>query len=174
MSSSMIQVSKTKMYAEMIRGLEDRVLGAVKEGLTQEQAVFQTQGSNTNIIWTVGHLATAMDHYVYKLMSGKSFTSEEMLKKFDAQVKPTSNPDDYPPISEVIQMHQQVTKAICEFLEASDDDVLSTPFPSSHPMSNAFKSVQDLMDIASFHIGYHCGQITLLRKAQGLEGGYGF
>lgn len=174
MTSSRTQFSKTTMYAGMIRGLEGRVLGAVKEGLTQEQAVSQIPGSMTNIIWIVGHLATAMDHYVYKLMSGKSVTSKATLKKFDAQVKPTSNPDDYPPINEVIQMHQQVTEAICEFLEASDDEVLSTPFPSSHPMSSAFKSVQDLMDIASFHIGYHCGQITMLRKAQGLEGGYGF
>jgi len=170
---SAVANSQCSQLANTIRSQTRMLLGATKDDLTQEQAVFQLLPSKSNIIWLIGHITMSLDYMVSPLIGRKSSLPDSVNAQYMFGAKPSGRPGDYPPIAQMIAELSRVTEEVAAHLESSNDAVLDTLIPESLPFHMLGPTLRDLTSKGDFHVGYHAGQITLLRAAQGLPAGFG-
>lgn len=165
--------SECTQLAGEIRNQTRMLLAAAKDDLAQEQAVFQLLPSRTHILWLIGHITVSLDYMVSVAIGRTASLPESYHAKFMFGVKPSGAPSDYPPIAQVIADLNRITEEVATFLENSDDSVLDRMIPVNLPFHMLGPTARGLTSKGTFHAGYHTGQITLLRAAQGLPAGFG-
>lgn len=160
-------------YAKQIRSMTQFLLGAVKDDLTPQQAVFQLPHSKTHILWIVGHITMGLDLMVSATIHRKPLLPEAHNMRFSIGTKPTANPADYPSLQEMIGNLVRVTEEVADHLEAQDDSILDQKIPEYLPFHMLGPTIREFLVKGDSHTGYHAGQVTMLRAAQGLSVGYG-
>jgi uncharacterized damage-inducible protein DinB len=165
--------AECKHYADRLRGLAAYVLGATKDDLTQEQAVFQLNGCKSNIAWVIGHLTLTLDHDLLSIIDGTPKLPESFNTKYNHGVIPTNNPDDYEPINELIAKFQETSERVAACIEEMDPALLDREIPEESLVRQIATTPRAFIDAITYHSGYHAGQITMLRAEQGLPAGYG-
>lgn len=141
--------------------------------LTERQIVHQIPPSNTHIAWILGHLAWDCDALTAPPLGRKPTLPQSWNKLFAYKIEPIAYPSHYPPLAELLATYQEVVEDFAAHLERTPDERLGDPLPEDHPLQATFPRLGDLLSANSFHTGYHAGQITLLRRAQGLRAGFG-
>ncbi|MGF1574257.1 MAG: DinB family protein [Sumerlaeia bacterium] len=165
--------TECSQHAQQIRSMTQFLLGAVKDDLTPQQAVFQLPHSKTHILWIVGHITTGLDFMVSILIDRKPLLPESQNMRFFIGSVPSADAADFPSIQEMIGNLVRVTNEVAAHLEAQDDRVLDQLIPEALPFHMLGPTVREFLAKGDFHTGYHTGQVTLLRSAQGLAAGYG-
>lgn len=149
------------------------VLAALREGLTAENLVFQLPPSRTHILWTIGHLAWSRDRFLNGTLGATPVLPDSYGELFTFQTEPVADASAYPPLDEVLAQYQAAHEAGVARLGDMKDSDLARELPEESPIREVFPTVGALLGGTPFHEGYHAGQITLLRRAQGLEAGFG-
>jgi hypothetical protein len=155
--------------AQNIRGFCG-LLPATFNDLTPAQLVYlpQTTGTGSHILWNAGHIIWSISEDVGVTIGLPSNLPSRYTDLFAPETQPLANPADYPSITELAEMTEETAERVATFLISLEDEILTTPIPEENPLSAIYPNWLELISSTGFHIGYHIGQIGLLRKLQGL------
>lgn len=142
-----------------------RVFG---EDMTEEQLLFSLTPGGTNIYWTLGHLVWTNDS-LFNLAHGFSLSCpEHFQQRFEIATKPPTSLTGMPSVGELLTLYDEVQERALANHQDRPDSLLDEPFPEGTPLHMFFRTPRRFYDLFPFHTGYHAGQVSLLRRAQGL------
>lgn len=138
-----------------------------------EQLVFTLPNSSSHILWLTGHLAVTNDLALGPALGLAPTLPREAANMLTFGTRPVCDTASYEDFSHYRQILLDSYSRLAVHLETVDESRLFDPLPSDSVLSKLFPYSGSLLSMWQFHTGYHLGQITLLRRAQGLSGGIG-
>jgi hypothetical protein len=143
------------VFAETIVGLDD-----------SHRAVLPQPGSKT-AGWIIGHLCVTGD-FGRKLCGRTPLCPKEWRAKFNPGSEPSTNPADYPPMTELIARFREVYSDLCDAALTADPATLQgdNPFVPARPLYPTAGSF--VPHLLAGHLAYHTGQLVGWRAAAGL------
>ena len=157
--------AKERKVADLrwVRGITDSLL----KDFPADKATYQPWPGENHVAWSLGHLAST---YVW-LTGVLGGTAPELPagfhEAFKPGVKPEGNPAKYPALAEVKRHFDSTFQGFLKTVEGMSDAQLDGPLKES---AGAFASNGwDILDRATWHEGWHAGQISSVRRALGLK-----
>jgi hypothetical protein len=143
----------------------------LKGDLGEDARFYQVQPETAHITWLIGHIALAMDRIGMAGLMGATALPDSLQPLFGTGIKPVPDPDAYPSWEETVGfLHQSLARLRARVSEMSRAE-LERPLPDGHPFAQRIATQGGLVTLLGLHTCYHLGQISLLRRAQGLPSG---
>ncbi len=147
---------------DSVRGTSEKTLAAFK---TPEDWTRQAVPGTNHALWFAGHMATADNYFISQVAPGREKEFDGWDKHFGMGSKPTSDPDDYPPVAEVLDAMRERRDVLLGLLRGRTEAELNGP-----PAAGASDFLPDLgsvFEIATWHEAMHLGQVTVIRRSLG-------
>jgi uncharacterized damage-inducible protein DinB len=147
---------------EMIRDTTEKILAAFE---TPEDWTHQVVPGTNHALWFAGHMATADNYFISCVAPERAKKFDDWDKLFGMGSKPTGDPDDYPPVAEVLDAMRERRSVLLDLLRGRTDAELAAP-----PVSGATDFWPDLgsiYEMTPWHETLHLGQVTIVRRALG-------
>lgn len=144
----------TQLYfarSEFLRGIE---------GLTEEDAVKRLKPMNS-ISWMLGHLANQENFYWVRAAQGLKLAPELRM------LVGTGRPASTPPLDEMRNTWEEVTKSADIYLAALNPEILSSYFELKGTRFD--ESVGTLLQRVLYHYWFHLGEAMAVRQMLGHE-----
>jgi hypothetical protein len=139
--------------------------GPLVDGLNDSDRAHQPAGIEKTAGWLVGHLAVTGD-FARRLCGAKPICPPEWRARFNPGTRPSSNPDDYPPMAELVARFRDVYTDLPSAYENGGEKLLApNPFEpgrAGFPTAGEFAAY-----LMTGHLGYHLGQLYGWRAARG-------
>lgn len=133
-------------------------------GFPDDKLTFQGNPAENHLLWQIGHMATGYSWFASVLDGGPASVGEAFDKLFGYQSRPNPDASAYPPLAEVQRIHDaQYTRFLTAAKKLKDADV-NSPLE----IGGFAKNKIDLVNKATWHEGWHQGQISSLRRALAL------
>ena len=148
-----------------IFGMTDFMIPMVLDDLTGEQACARPRGEGgPSILWAVGHLL----HYRCFMLQrfGSENGNAELLGPLFGDA-PASDGSDYPSLSRMREMWDEVATDFTDALVELTEEELETPLEGGW---HADQTLRDQIVFFAWHEGYHLGAVGQIRKELGLPG----
>jgi uncharacterized damage-inducible protein DinB len=130
-----------------------------------EDWTHQIAPGTNHALWFAGHMATADNFFISSIDPSKKRELDDWSKYFGMGSKPTSDPDAYPPVAEVLDVMRERRAVLLEILGVmADADLLR---PTEGDMASFCPDYASIFEMAVWHEGLHAGQITMVRRALG-------
>ena len=117
-------------------------------------------------LWIAGHIAWTDDYFVVSL-GGAPGLPEAWAGHFGMGSAPRDDPASYPPLAEVKRVLAERRGAFVAILKGMDDAKLASPSPPALAFTGPRHSM--IPGSAAWHEGMHAGQLTVVRRALGLD-----
>lgn len=165
--------SKPVVLTEKQRALSGlRFARAITANLLKEfpadKVTFQPSPTDNHVLWNLGHLACTYQ-WMGSLLDGKpKATPEKYDELFGGKGTPVSDPKKYPALAEVRREYERGFDRFIAAFEATKDADLNKPV-----LGEGYGFVTDRLDAATkatWHEGWHAGQISSIRRALKLPG----
>ena len=136
-------------------------------GLDDSHRAFEPHMGTKTAGWLIGHLAVTGDGGL-RLYGRRSLCPKEWRVKFTRGSQPSVNPDDYPPMEQMLGMFRDVYTDLC--IAATEANVAGMEAVNPYePALAAFPTVGVFVAwMLTGHLGYHLGQLAGWRAAAGL------
>ncbi|MCH2609470.1 MAG: DinB family protein [Pirellulales bacterium] len=139
------------------------------DDIDQSEWFRQPQTGLNHIAWQVGHLAMAMYGLVLFRQRGRveedlDLMSSTFRKKFSRGSTPADSADDYPPISEILEVLNRVYDRALEYLDDYPLEQLNDPVDEPYA---AYATKLGCVIFCAHHEMLHAGQIGMLRRLLG-------
>jgi hypothetical protein len=154
-------LAKLKFFAQTV----------LRGDLTDEQLVYRVDGKGSHILWLTGHITLALDLFFGIPLGTDRMVSRNFMTLFMTGREPTSEASDYPPFEELKQGVGLVIGVLESRVRSMTDDDLLEPFPKDSPIAKFSTHPDEHLHNAIYHTAYHLGQISMLKKQQGLPTG---
>lgn len=146
---------------------------ALEGALQPEHLVFTLPPSRSHILWLTGHIALSLDRLSGLSIGAPLVLPEHYTPLFGLGSQPLPDAAAYPPLGELLEaLNRAVEATVARVLTLAPAD-LARPLPDSLPVARIFPTLGELLTGAVIHTSYHSGQISLLRRVQGLPSGLG-
>lgn len=142
---------------------------ALKGELPESARFFQVQPGTSHIHWLVGHIAYAIDRVSMSGFGLRPSLPERPVFSYGA--KPEPDPAKYPAWEVLVRELDETLNRLRDTVAGQDDTALAAPLPAEHPFAKRLTARSMIVPFAGLHTSYHLGQISLLRRAQGLASG---
>jgi hypothetical protein len=140
----------------------EKLLDAFK---SPEDWTHQIAPGTNHALWFAGHMATADNFFVGMIDPSKKRDLDDWDKHFGMGSKPTSDPDIYPPVAEILDVMRERRTVLLEILgKMSDADLDKSTPPGTPEFCPDYSSI---FEMATWHEGLHAGQISMVRRALG-------
>ena len=155
---------------DQIKFFADRALSGE---LSESARFFQVAPGTAHIQWLVGHVAFAIDRVVMSAFEVKPALPDSYQPVFGWSVKPTDDHTAYPSWAEVTEALSGSLARFRDHVAGLPVSEFGRPLPEAHPFAKMIPSRSNVVSFAAMHTGYHLGQVSILRRAQGLPSGMG-
>jgi hypothetical protein len=145
-----------------IRDMSEKILAAFE---SPDDWCRQVVPGTNHALWFAGHMATTDNYFIGQVAPGHEKQLDRWDKLFGMGSKPTNDPDDYPPVAEVLDMMRERRGVLVELLRGCTDAELAGP-----PAAGASDFLPDLASIyemTPWHEMLHLGQVTVVRRSLG-------
>ena len=139
--------------------------------IPDEARCYQTQPETAHITWLVGHVAFAMDRIGMPALQGATGLPDSLQTPFGRGAKPAAEPDLYPTWEETTGYLTQAIERLRARVKEMTPAELGRPLPTGHPFEKMVTTQAGMVAFIGLHTCYHLGQVSLLRRAQGLPSG---
>ncbi len=148
-----------------------RYTNMVIEDICDDDWFRAPQGCLTHVAWQIGHLAFGQWVLALSIPRGHKQADEQLIsaefrKRFGRGSEPRLDPEDNPPVTEIIETFHGVHERVLTELANLNDERLSEPAGVEHPM---FKTKLGALTWCVHHEYTHAGQISLLRRLLGYD-----
>lgn len=155
-----------------IRFFADRCLAGCSE-MTDAHRRFQVTPGTATMHWLVGHVGFAIDRVTFSALEVPPGLPDAYQAIFGWGSKPDGTNAGYPGWDQCVgELYATLDRFKAEVAVRSDDD-FAKPLPASHPFAKMFPNRAAVIPFTGMHSTYHLGQLSLLRRAQGLPSGIG-
>jgi uncharacterized damage-inducible protein DinB len=157
-----------KLADRLIRQLKksrefcDKLLDAFK---SPEDWTHQVAPGTNHALWFAGHMALSDNFFIGMVEPTKKRDLDDWDKQFGMGSAPTSDPDEYPPAAEVLDVMRERRGVLVEILGKMSDAELERP--TSADMAAFCPDYGSIFEMATWHEGLHAGQVTMVRRALG-------
>src|SRR6266480_1710202 len=158
----MSQADRLLRQLGTIRDMSEKILAAFE---SPDDWCRQLVPGTNHALWFAGHMATTDNYFISRVAPGREKQLEGWDKLFGMGSKPTNDPDDYPPVAEVLDTMRERRGLLVELLQGRTDAELFGP-----PAAGASDFLPDLatiFEMTTWHETLHLGQVTSVRRALG-------
>ena len=137
-------------------------------GIGHDESLVSPEPAGNCVTWVLGHLL----HYLEGLLTalGQSPTlGQEGLARYARGSEPLSDGSGALPLEELLENWQSSTDRLRQVLETLDEEQFS--MTRDFTGSGRETTLDGHVAFALFHLAYHAGQLGLLRRLLGREGG---
>ena len=160
----MSQTARIKRQLESVRQVSEGMLQTFQ---TPEQWTHQVHPSANHALWFVGHMCTADNFFLSVIAPDQAKELEGFNEKFGMGSQPTSDPAEYPPAEEVLEVMRERRQTLLSVLGGLTDEDLAKPTPEGTP--DMFPDIGSFFEMATWHEALHAGQVSIARRALGNE-----
>lgn len=144
------------------RALTQKAVG----DLPESKGLFRPAPSDNHAIWTLGHLALTYSWFK-SVIDGTMYPLPDSFSKlFGTGSTPVTDAKAYPTLSEMRKHADAAYEAFINAAKELNDSELASA--CAVDTGGFCKDKLDAIDKASWHEGWHCGQLCGIRKALGL------
>jgi uncharacterized damage-inducible protein DinB len=161
--------SQTMKLAELLarqltqsRDFCEKLLDSFK---TPEDWTHQIAPGTNHALWFAGHMAASDNFFIGMLDPAKKRNLDDWSGHFGMGSQPTSDPDDYPPVAEVLDAMRERRTVLLELLGKMSDGDLAKATPPD--VAGFCPDYAAIFQMGTWHEGLHAGQITMIRRALG-------
>ena len=144
------------------RGFSDGLLASFT---TPEQWTHQVHPAANHALWFAGHIGVVDNSMIRMLAPDRADKRAEYQEKFGMGSTPSANPEDYPPVAEVLDYMRERRQTLVEILDSLSDGDFDKPTPKGAP--DFLPDVGSVFQLVAWHEGLHSGQVTVARRALG-------
>lgn len=161
---------KDRLKQQMIsaRDMSERLLTDFK---TPEQWTFQVHPGANHALWFAGHMGQTDNFFMSLINPAKRKDQQGWAEHFGTGSQPTSNPEDYPSIEDVLSYMRERRETFLELLDSLDEKDLDTATPAGSP--DFLGDYAMVFQAAAWHEGLHAGQLSVCRRALGHQPVFG-
>ncbi|MDX9911529.1 MAG: DinB family protein [Phycisphaerales bacterium] len=147
---------------ELSRGL---LSGLVKD--LEGEALFKTPCSGGNhAAWVMGHIAVSEDYFRSTISGTPSLFSEPWGKLFGINSECVADASKYPSKAELAEALERSRAAFVSWASGLDEAGLRKLLPEN--LKQFGPDVAGMIAKQAFHEGFHTGQVSVARRAQGM------
>jgi uncharacterized damage-inducible protein DinB len=147
---------------KQVREFNEKMLEAFQ---TPEDWTHQIAPGTNHALWFAGHMTTADNYFISKLAPNRKKPLDDWEALFGMGSKPTSNPDQYPPAAEVLDVMRERRAVLLELLAKETDADLAGP-PLEGP-NDFWPDKGSIYEMIGWHEMLHAGQVSMVRRALG-------
>ncbi len=147
---------------EKTREMSEKILAAFE---SPDEWCRQVVPGTNHALWFAGHMAMTDNYFIGRVAPGSEKQLEGWDKLFGMGSNPTNHPNDYPPVTEVLDTMRERRRTLVELLKGRSDAELAGP-----PAAGASSFLPDLASVyemTPWHEAMHLGQVTVVRRALG-------
>ncbi len=141
------------------------------EGIPKDKLCAQPGTCANHALWIVGHLASTDDYFVHEFSGAKMALPEAWHKLFGMNSKPVADASQYPSYEEVSKAFEERRAALIKWFESLTADQLRKP--TKEGWTKYAPTLGDVAHFVAWHEGYHCGQLSVVRRGLGLAPTFG-
>ena len=147
---------------KQVRDTSEKLLDAFQ---SPEDWTYQLAPGTNHALWFAGHMAVSDNFWIGIVAPERANKMEQWETLFGTGSQPTSDPENYPPPAEVLDVMRERRRVLNELLAGRSDKALAKSTPAgSFEMCPDYGSVWEL---AIWHEALHAGQVTMVRRALG-------
>ncbi|MBM4186776.1 MAG: DinB family protein [Gemmatimonadetes bacterium] len=155
-----------------IKFFADRCLAGCNE-FSEAQRRFQVAPGTATMHWLVGHTAFTIDRVAFSALEIAPGLPDSYQGLFGWGTKPDGTNAGFPSWDQnVADLNTAIDRFAGEIGKRTDAD-FALPLPAAHPFAKMFPNRGAVVPFTAMHTTYHLGQLSLLRRAQGLPSGIG-
>lgn len=151
---------RTEAQLKHARGFSENLLKSFK---TPEQWTHQVHGNANHALWFAGHMGTVDNFMISLIDPSKAVDKPGYNETFGMGSQPTSNPDDYPPVEEVLEFMRERRTVLMDLLDSLEEEDFTKETPESAP--DFLPDYGSVFQVCAWHEGLHSGQVTVARRA---------
>jgi hypothetical protein len=163
-----------RAYVESLHVLQGLFARTLSGEISDQAAIFQAAPTQSHILWVIGHATWFLETVIQPWFGGQAALPESYGELFPSGTQPVAEASRYPSLQELTAHLNETIERMIALVAAKSDAELTAPLPEGSPLAKDFPSLGSLIPFAVFHTSYHAGQISLLRRFQGLPTGFGF
>ena len=126
-----------------------------------------TSDGGNHPLWVIGHIACAEAGIFDGFILGQRSRFAELNEQFGVGSKPSTNPDEYPSVDQLIGKFQEIRAAILTHLETMTDDDLDKASHAPEKFGPKFATIGGCLIALTLHPAFHAGQVSDSRRADG-------
>jgi len=169
MTSSLV----TNGLIETIRASSGAVRRAIGNDLEPKHLGVRLYPGGSHLMWLIGHLAWTADMLMNRELGHAPILPDHYAGLFQGRTKALDDLTTYPSLDDVLKGYDVAHQLALERLTNRDDALLDVPFNEGTVAHKIFTVPRAMLGRMAFHIGYHGGQISTLRRMQGLPSVFG-
>lgn len=128
-----------------------------------------TPNGGNHPLWILGHIVRAESDLLDIFIQGKANRFPELEIDFAMGSIPTTDPDRYPSIDELLVKFEEIRAASLAYLDTISDQQLGNASHAPDQFGPAFSTVGACFAAMSTHVSFHAGQVADARRAAGRE-----
>lgn len=140
------------------------LMGLIGDLKGEELIASPIANGGNHALWVLGHITVSEAGILNSYVLGEKNPLEEWNAKFGAGSTPSSKPEDYPPIEEMIAKFEGVRKHTLKVLSEMSDEQLDE---KSHADNPYFEKKANCFLLMISHAAFHAGQVADVRKSLG-------
>jgi hypothetical protein len=144
------------------RDLSEGLLSAFE---TPQQWTHQVHPLANHALWFAGHMGTVDNFFVSVIAPDKAKEQPGFSEKFGMGSKPSGNPADYPPPSEVLAYMRERRQMLVGVLAGLTEQDLTKPTKPGTP--EFLPDNASVFETAVWHEALHAGQMSVARRSLG-------
>jgi uncharacterized damage-inducible protein DinB len=141
------------------------------EDVPAEKWLLQPLPGANHVMWLLGHLAVTDQLFLDSLGAAGPRCPEEWQALFARGTLPLPEANAYPTPELLLDHLASRREELLAWFAALPDAELAAPLPEG--LRGYAANLSDLMASIAWHEGWHCGQLTVVRKALGLSPKFG-
>jgi hypothetical protein len=136
--------------------------------VSEGDMVKQPNGIVNHPAWTIGHI-TAATHLLARTIGVPKWLPTEWVQHYRTGSTPVADVGPYDSKSELLSKLHDAQSKIAAAIEEMTDAQLDVPFPAES-FRDVFPTIRHaLTQVLIGHTAFHVGQVSLWRKAMGLQ-----
>jgi hypothetical protein len=147
-----------KERVEATLAVSRKQLSDLLAGIPEDKATFQPTPAVNHAAWICGHVAHSED-WVAGMLDGRPSALPAAYEGLFAYGSKLKSPEAYPPLEEAKTHLHAARKRLLAGLRSASDAKLAEPVPEMQT------DVMGVVLMAAFHEGWHCGQLSVIRRA---------
>ncbi|MCH9035352.1 MAG: DinB family protein [Planctomycetes bacterium] len=136
------------------------------EDIPDDKLCHQVSPKANHVLWTLGHLAFADQHFLTGLGDGPDENPPDWADKFGIGSTPSPNAADYPSKDELLSIMSDRRAELIAWFESMSTEKLRSPLPED--FADFAVHYAGLASTLAWHEGMHAGQIAVIRQDLGL------
>ncbi len=147
---------------ERSRDFSERLLAAFH---TPAEWLHQVHPRANHPLWFAGHMGVVDDFMLSLVAPERALARADFQERFGMGSQPSADPNDYPPVDQVLAFMRERRQALLAALDSLDESQLNHPTPKGAP--SFLPDYASAFQTAAWHEGLHTGQMTVVHRALG-------